>query len=289
MENPARIGIITNLTKPDAVSRTREVVQRLRQAEAEVYLEEATAAACHEPGGLPLPELADAVEVVVVCGGDGTILRTALLCGDRVKPLAGLNTGRLGFLTSATESQLDKFADALARRDYHLSERSVISVEFVSRDGKRHSLSGLNEVTITRGAISRLIRLEVSINGMPLNRFNGDGLIIATPTGSTAYSLSAGGPIVGPKAEVFLITPICAHALASRAFVTEDSVTLTIRDEDQRQDILLTVDGGTPQALQPASTVTLRKALYRVPLVVLGQTTFYGVLQEKLRWMGSEV
>lgn len=289
MENPARIGIITNLTKPDAVSRTREVVERLRRAGAEVYLEEATASACHEPGGLPLPELADAVEVVVVCGGDGTILRTALLCGDRVKPLAGLNTGRLGFLTSATESQLGKFADALARRDYHLSERSVISVDFVSRDGKKHSLSGLNEVTITRGAISRLIRLEVSINGMPLNRFNGDGLIIATPTGSTAYSLSAGGPIVGPKAEVFLITPICAHALASRAFVTEDSVTLTIRDEDQRQDILLTVDGGTPQALQPASTVTLRKALYRVPLVVLGQTTFYGVLQEKLRWMGTEV
>ena len=124
---------------------------------------------------------------------------------------------------------------------------------------------------------------------MPLNRFNGDGLIIATPTGSTAYSLSAGGPIVSPQAEVFLITPICAHALASRSFVTEDSVTITIREEDQRQEILLTVDGGIPIVLKRDSTITLRKAPYRVPLVVLGATTFYGVLQEKLRWMGSEV
>lgn len=289
METTTRVGIVTNLTKPAAVPRTQEVAQLLRTAGASVLFETVTATACGEPGGLTLPALADASDVLVVCGGDGTILRTAQLCGPKVKPLAGLNTGRLGFLTSAMETQIHAFAQAVARRDFQLSERSVISVDFMGRDGRLHTLCGLNEITITRGAISRLIRLEVSIDGLPLNRFNGDGLIISTPTGSTAYSLSAGGPIVSPKAEVFLITPICAHALASRAFVTEDSVTLTIRDEDQRQEILLTVDGGTPLALQRESTVTLRKASYRVPLVVLSDSTFSGVLQEKLRWMGAEV
>lgn len=289
MKTPVHVGIVANLTKPEAISTTREIASRLRALKASVLFETATAAACEEPSGLPLAQLTEEVDLIVVLGGDGTILWTAQVCGAAVKPLAALNTGRLGFLTTATEQQIDDFVAAIARRNFTLSHRNLVGVEFVSSDSVPRLLVGLNEVTLTRGARSHLIRLEVAVDGVPLNRFNGDGLIVATPTGSTAYSLSAGGPIVSPGAAVFLITPICAHALASRAFVTEDHVTLTITAKDQQEEILLTVDGGTPFPLHRDTTVTVKKAAYHVPLVVLGETTFYEVLQQKLRWMSTSI
>lgn len=289
MNHTTNVGIIANLTKSEAVARSVEVAECLRSFGASVFWESTTAQACNIDGGYPLRELAKMVDVIVVLGGDGTILRTAQMCGEDVKPLAALNTGRLGFLTTATQEEMDSFAEAIASRNFELSWRSLISAEFMEIDGTSVSLAGMNEVTLTRGASSRLIRLEMAVDGVPLNRFNGDGLIVATPTGSTAYSLSAGGPIVSPQAEIFLITPICPHALSSRAFVTEDRVTLTITADDQPEEILLTVDGGTPVVIQRDKPVTLRKAAYKVPLVVINKTTFYDVLQQKLRWMSTTI
>lgn len=289
MSSPVKAGIIANLTKPDAIERTQEVVAGLLAKGVEVFWETVTAEACGAPAGESLESLTPKVEVIVVLGGDGTILRTAQICGHHVKPLAALNTGRLGFLTTATETELLAFVEAIATRQYSLSKRRLLTVDFVSSDSSRRTHHALNEVTITRGAISRLIRLEVFCDGVSLNRFNGDGLIVATPTGSTAYSLSAGGPLVSPRAEVLLVTPICAHALASRAFVTEDTVTLTIKPDDEQEEILLTVDGGTPFPLRADEIITIRKASYQVPLVVLPNTSFYDILQQKLRWMATNV
>jgi NAD+ kinase len=289
MSSIVKAGIIANLTKPDAIERTLEVVAGLRAKGVEVIWETVTAEACGAPAGQSLDALTPQVEVIVVLGGDGTILRTAQICGRHVKPLAALNTGRLGFLTTATETELPAFVEAIATRQYALSKRRLLTVEFVSSDAERRKHHALNEVTITRGAISRLIRLEVFCDGVSLNRFNGDGLIVATPTGSTAYSLSAGGPLVSPRAEVLLVTPICAHALASRAFVTEDTVTLTIKPDEEQEEILLTADGGTPFALSADEVITIRKASYQVPLVVLPNTSFYDILQQKLRWMATNV
>jgi NAD+ kinase len=289
MSAPVKAGVIANLTKPDAVERTLEIVSGLRAQGVETVIETATADACGYAPGEPLEVLTQHVDIIIVLGGDGTILRTAQLCGSHVKPLAALNTGRLGFLTTATEAELSTFVTAIATRQYALNQRSLLQVKFTTSNGTQRTLHALNEATVTRGAISRLIRLEVYCDGVSLNRFNGDGLIVATPTGSTAYSLSAGGPLVSPRASVLIVTPICAHALASRAFVTEDTVTLTISADPEQEEILLTVDGGTPYALAPEHPVTIRKAAYHVPLVVLPNTSFYQILQQKLRWMATNV
>ncbi len=289
MSQPVHVGVIANLTKPDAIQHTLAVVQGLRALGVHVLVETVTAEACGLSAGLALADMAREVEVIVVLGGDGTILRTAQICGAHVKPLAALNTGRLGFLTTATELELEGFVHAIASRQYALSKRSLLKVDFVDSEGTMRSLQALNEVTVTRGASSRLIRLEVFCDGASLNRFNGDGLIVATPTGSTAYSLSAGGPLVSPRAAVLIVTPICAHALASRAFVTEDTVTLKIQPDEEQEEILLTVDGGTPYPLQRDQAVMIRKADYTVPLVVLPNNSFYDILQQKLRWMATNI
>ncbi len=289
MSAPVHAGLIANLSKSDAVARTLEVVTGLRALGVQVTLETETAAACGLDAGLSLEDLTQLVELIIVLGGDGTILTTAQRCGAHVKPLAGLNTGHLGFLTSATETELPAFVHAIATRAFTLTLRSLLNVKFTSSDGTSRSLHALNEVTMTRGSISRLIRLEVFADGVSLNRFHGDGLIIATPTGSTAYSLSAGGPLVSPRAAVLLITPICAHALASRAYVAEDSVTLTIQAEQAEEEILLNVDGGTPYTLAMEQPVSIHKAAYPVPLVVLQHTSFYQILQQKLRWMAANI
>ena len=283
------IGIIANSTKQDAVRHVHRLVGAFREGGAMVLLEEGTAALVGEAGGQPLGEVAAGCEVVGVVGGDGTILRTARLLGPQVKPLAAVNTGRLGFLTTATEAELGRFVRAILTQDYGLSQRSVVEACFTGVDGQVHTEGGMNEVTVTRGTFSRLIHLEVRIDREFLNRYSGDGLIVATPTGSTAYSLSAGGPIINPAAGVFCVTPICPHALSNRSFVVNDDVSLEIQPMEPVEEVLLHVDGGTAWSLAKDQPVVLRKAGWTVPLVGFRESSFYAVLREKLQWSGSSV
>jgi len=287
MDHPVTAGIVANPTKPDAVPRTLEIVERLREQKVRLLLESATACAIGETGGLPLAEIANSAEVIVVLGGDGTILHTARQLGPKAKPLAAINTGRLGFLTTAMEDELGAFVRTIAQREYEISHRSLLHAEFDCRKGIHHSFEALNEVTFSRGASSRMIRLEAYIDGEFLNRYSGDGLIVATPTGSTAYSLSAGGPLVNPSARVFLVTPICPHALASRSFVVNDDVEMEVRPEEhQREEILVSTDGSPGLTLKRHTAVRIRRAGYALPLVTFPNKSFYTVLQQKLRWMG---
>jgi NAD+ kinase len=283
------IGIIANPTKQDAARHVHRLERAFREAGATVLLEEATATFVEERHGMPLTELAAGCDVMVVLGGDGTILRTARLLGPAVKPLAAVNTGRLGFLTTATEGELERFVTAIMTHDYRLSHRSVVEACFTGVDGQEFREGGMNEVTVTRGTFSRLIHLEVRVNGEFLNRYSGDGLIVATPTGSTAYSLSAGGPIINPAADVFCLTPICPHALSNRSFVVNDNVTLEIQATEPVEDVLLNVDGGTAWSLLKEQPVVLRKAAWRVPLIAFPETSFYEVLRDKLKWTGTSL
>ena len=283
------IGIIANPTKHDAARYVIELRDAFCSAGATVLLEEATTVFIGEAGGLPLLEMAAASDVIVVLGGDGTILRTARLLGPAVKPLAAVNTGRLGFLTTATDDEITRFVEAILTNDYRLSHRSVVEASFTGEDGCECVEGGMNEVTVTRGTFSRLIHLEVRVNGEFLNRYSGDGLIVATPTGSTAYSLSAGGPIINPAAGVFCLTPICPHALSNRSFVVNDNVSLEIQPTEPVEVVLLNVDGGTAWTLAKDKPVLLRKAAWEVPLIAFRDTSFYSVLRDKLQWTGSSL
>lgn len=283
------IGIVANPTKQDAAHHVHRLHAAFREEGATVLLEEATAALIHEHDGLPLTEMAEGCDLMVVLGGDGTILRTARLLGPAVKPLAAVNTGRLGFLTTATEGEIARFVAAIMTHDYRLSHRSVVEACFTGVDGQQYTEGGMNEVTVTRGTFSRLIHLDVRVNGEFLNRYSGDGLIVATPTGSTAYSLSAGGPIINPAADVFCLTPICPHTLSNRSFIVNDNVTLEIQPTEPVEDVLLNVDGGTAWSLAKDQPVLLRKAAWTVPLIAFRDTSFYDVLRDKLQWTGTSL
>ncbi|MDB6133253.1 MAG: inorganic polyphosphate/ATP-NAD kinase [Verrucomicrobiales bacterium] len=288
MEHPV-IGIVANPTKSEAAHHVRSLQDAFTAQGAKVILEEAAAGLLGAPEPLSLKELAAGADVIVVLGGDGTILRTARLLGASVKPLAAVNTGHLGFLTTSTEREIPRFVTAVLSGDYRLSHRGLVQAEFTDKDGTCYVEGGMNEVTVTRGTFSRLIHLEVKVNGDFLNRYSGDGLIISTPTGSTAYSLSAGGPIINPEAGVFCLTPICPHALSNRSFVVNDNITLEILPVDPVDEVLLNVDGGNAWSLARHQPVILRKAPWTVPLIAFREDSFYEVLRDKLKWSGSSI
>ena len=288
MDHPV-IGLTANISKPNAATLTRQLAAQFRSGGARLLCEAATAEAADLQEGLPLAEVARECEVLVVLGGDGTILHTARLLGADVKPLAAVNVGRLGFLTTATADETGDFVSALLARSYSISHRRTVEASFTDHEGRTHTLTGLNEAVVSRGAAARMIRLNVTINGAFVNCYSGDGLIVSTPTGSTAYSLSAGGPIVCPAAGVFCITPICPHAVANRSVVVNDDVTIVLHAVASSEELLLSVDGGPPVLLSPETPVTIRRGAWAVPLVTLPEASFFGVLRQKLQWSGSSV
>ncbi len=283
------IGLTANTTKPNAGELTRKLAEQFRRGGARVVCEQAAAALAGEPDGKPLQEVAAECDVLVVLGGDGTILHTARQLGGALKPVAAVNTGRLGFLTTATSEETEMLVSAVLGRGYRISHRRTIEASFTAQDGRQVRHTGLNEVLISRGAISRVVRLNVSINGVFVTCYNGDGLIISTPTGSTAYSLSAGGPIINPEAGVLCLTPICPHAMSNRSLVVNDDVTMEITSAGTVDDIILNIDGGAQWTLDKEHPVTLHRGAWTVPLVMLPGVSFYGVLRQKLGWNGTSV
>ena len=228
-------------------------------------------------------------DLLISLGGDGTILKTARTFGARVRPLAALNTGRLGFLTTAAEAQFEEFLDVLVRGAYTLSQRRMLEVTFSTRQGGALTINALNEITLTRGRQPRMILVEARIDGDLLNRYRGDGLIVSTPTGSTAYSLSAGGPLVSPKARVFVVTPICSHTLSDLAVVVDDSARLELIPLGDDEETLLTVDGDGSIAVPIGAPIHLRRAPYDLPLIHLPGHSFYSLVRTKLGWSGATV
>lgn len=294
---PQSIGIIANPEKKGARALVTILVDRFERLGIRVELDPAAHNLLDAGQGnqsatraTDVADLSRAVDMVVVLGGDGTMLDAANRLGPDPKPIAGINTGALGFLTTATSGDAERFVDALAAGNFFISRRSVIAATRVnSRSGQRTTLIGLNEAVISRGSVSRIIDLEARINGRFLNRFHADGLIVATPTGSTAYSLSAGGPIAAPDSGVFIITPICAHALANRPIVLSDSSRIEVWRDTRADEVLLTVDGQQMLDIAPDEHIEITRAAHEVPLVGLEEHSFYEILHRKLRWQGSAI
>ena len=230
----------------------------------------------------------EGADLVISLGGDGTLLDPVHSMGRCDIPVAGVNIGTLGFLTTCTADDVDQFAAVLSRGEHEVVERAVLAVQMKDAEGVEHARVALNEVVLMRGETGRLISLEARVDGELLNRYRADGLIVATPTGSTAYSLASGGPLIGERAGVFVITPICPHTLSNRSLVLGDSSVIElVAGGSSSEAILFTVDGRDVLRLGEGSVVRIEKGPTPLQLVRMPGHSFYGTLRGKLGWSGG--
>lgn len=230
--------------------------------------------------------LARSVDLLLVFGGDGTMLRVAREIAGSRTPVLGINVGGLGFLTSVPSDQLVRAFKHLWRGDFSFEQRALIEAE-VRNNGRRARTLALNDIVIGRGEVSRLIELEVEVNGEPLTSYRCDGLIVSSPTGSTAYSLAAGGAVVLPTADVFALTPICPHTLSNRSLIVPLSGTIRIRPVSQTAATILSADGEIVSELSAGDVVTVRRSRHSVRIMHLAGSSFFEALRRKLHWRGA--
>ena len=297
MAETPRVGLIANLEKPGARGLLESLLRAFAGRGMATRVEEKSATAL-SPGvlgeiesPLGLEELAGASDLLMVLGGDGTLLEVVGRLGDAVKPIAAINVGTLGFLTCATAEESEALVEAIAEGNFGVSHRAIIEATLKREPSEGGDLvvHALNEVSVSRGATSCVVHVETRVDGDFVNHYTGDGIIIATPTGSTAYSLSAGGPILEPGCGVFVMTPICPHALANRAIVFDDSREIELLVPEQRDELLLTADGRLVENLKVPARLILRRSQTELPLVTLPEGSFYRVLRRKLGWFGSSI
>lgn len=293
-QRPRLIGIVANVAKSGAGEVLADLLEGFSKAGIPLIIDRRSAelAQSLDPSvvRLEVAEVVAEADFLVVLGGDGTILGVVGAMGDHPKPVCGINTGQLGFLTAATGEQARELVDALASGCFLVSPRTMVETTLDAPNGTRKLRRlGLNEAVVSRGSVSRIINLQTHVDGQFLNRFHADGLIVATPTGSTAYSLSAGGPLMSPDAGVFVVTPICPHALSNRSVVVPDTAEVTIRREEEAEDVILTIDGQPATPVEPGDVVRVRRAAACLPLILRQEHCLYDVLQKKLHWHGSSV
>ena len=281
------VGIVTALHKPRAQEATRRAVELLEQAGAEVVFNEALAEAC----GLEGPACDDVAQarpdLMLVMGGDGTFLSAARMMAPIGTPLLGVDLGGFGFLAEEEPSWVLDEIERILAGEFAIDERLMLAVK-LRRDGQTVAeLLGLNDAVMATGSFRRLVTLTLRVNATGATRFGADGLIVSTPTGSTAYSLSAGGAIVHPNVEAILITAICPHTLSMRPLVIDAASTVSVTIEpsrEPREGLALTIDGQETVGLEPGDEVELTRAECRARVVRLGRRTFYDRLRTKLRW-----
>ncbi len=226
------------------------------------------------------------LDALLTFGGDGTLLRGARLLAGAEVPILGINLGRVGFLTTATRDGMNEALDALVSGRYISELLEALRGSILGADGSvRSTHHALNDVALHRGGVARVVRVNVSIDGQEVGPYSADGLVIATPTGSTAYSLSAGGPIVAPGVEAMVVTPICAHTLAVRPLVVSSSATVVVSPmAEWAEDVLVSFDGQTGMQLARGDRISVCRAAYHVRLARLGDEGWFTRMRQKLHW-----
>lgn len=248
-------------------------------------LDEETAAALQAGSkGQPRSKVADASQLLLVLGGDGTMLAAARLAALRRIPILPINMGSLGFLTSFTLDELYPALEETLAGNSSISQRVMLQAELVRGGSVIESQRALNDVVIHKGALARMIQLELSINSDFVCRYRADGLIVSSPTGSTAYSLSAGGPIVHPAVEAFIITPICPHMLTDRPVVVRDYCCLEVKLNGDTESVYLTLDGQRGVPLEPTDIIRVTRAKEQLQLIQPPKKPYFEILRSKLKW-----
>jgi NAD+ kinase len=294
LKNPAdkikRVGLVGNSSKNSCTAAVTKAARLIRAAGRKVFCDATTAAGTgikatvYPNAGL----LAKSVDLLLVFGGDGTLLNLARDIAGSQTAILGVNIGGLGFLTAVPSDDLSTALKHLWAGEFKFENRALI--EATARcNGRRLQVTALNDVVISRSVPSRLIELEVDVDGEPLTRYRCDGLIVSSPTGSTAYSLAAGGALVFPTADVFSLTPICPHTLSNRSLILPLTATIHIKTVSAKPATVLSADGQVINELATGDVVTVQRSQRTVRLMHLADSSFFEALRRKLHWRGANL
>lgn len=279
--------IIANSEKPESVTMRDKIVGYLnRRGKTCSYQENAQPSENHAYSFTDPARVPEDIDAVLVLGGDGTVIQAARDLARRDVPFLGINVGTLGYLTEVEASEYGQALDTLIRGEYYLEKRMMLCGEVFTEEGKTYAGQALNDIVISRQGVLRVVNFQIFVNGRYLNSYNADGMIISTPTGSTGYNLSAGGPIVEPGAEMLLITPICPHTLNARSIVLSghDQVEIVIGPgrKMEKDRAVATFDGDTEIGLVSGERVKIRRSIHATKLIKLNDQSFLEVLSRKL-------
>lgn len=275
-----------HLGKPKARELAHRVKEMLEVAGVEIWVpqEVSDELQWHTTSALHVGHQPLGVDAAVVLGGDGTLLHAAGFLAPFGIPLLGVNLGYLGFLTEIEAKELEPAIRRLIARDYEIENRMLLQA-VVHGENRSDRFLAVNDIVITRSAFARMIHLAIDVDGVSVGNFLADGLIISTPAGSTAYSLSAGGPIVHPRLETILITPICPHSLATRSILALPDEVVSVRlVTDRESEVLLTADGQAGVSVAPSESVVVQRADIKAKFIKFGQRSFYEVLGNRLNY-----
>ena len=280
-----KIGITSKPKKPEVREIIPPLVEWLRERSIEVLIDKETGATLDSSEKcVSRNEMPSRVDLIIVLGGDGTLLATARALNRKPVPLLAVNLGGLGFLTVITRDELFPTLERVLAGDFRTERRVQIEAEVVRAGEVISSFLALNDVVLNKGAIARVLDFDVRVDGQFISTYKADGLIVSTPTGSTAYSLAAGGPVIAPSVQAFIVTPICAHTLTNRPIVLPDSAQIDVEVKSQRESVYLTVDGQVGIAVRSEDAMHLRRASSVVELIQSPQKDYFEILRQKLKW-----
>lgn len=280
-----RAAIISKPGKPELGQVVREVTSWLRQHDYQLVVDSATAEFCEGCKPAERAEMIDQKpDFVVVLGGDGTLLATGHDVARAGIPIVGVNLGSLGFLTEVKQDEIHQALAAIDAGRCALSLRSMLECRLLRNGRVMAAYEALNDVVVNQGALARITDFDLRINGQFVSNYKADGLIVATPTGSTAYSLAAGGPILAPDVPAFVITPVASHALTNRPLVVQDTDVIEISMKSSREAAFLAIDGQQGMSVIDGDIVQCRKSELQVKLLKLPERSFFDVLRTKVKW-----
>ena len=282
------VGLIMNYKKEKTRETACRIIDWLNSKKVKVYIEGNKGKEIgKEELNCPTEKFLKNVDLIISLGGDGTLLRAARLVAAEDIPVFGVNLGGLGFLTQIGIDDLEKSLEKLYRERYFLDERMMLNCTVKRREEEIKKFTALNDVVIGKGAFARIISLATYVNNDYVITYSADGLVVSTSTGSTAYSLSAGGPIVNPGINSIMLTPICPHTLSARPFIIGENDQVKIKLESSEEKVMVTIDGQEGFVLKSKDEVIIKKSDHKAQLITFKEKSFYAILREKLRWSGQ--